>query len=771
MESFKVLDTLDKTILSEESFGEARASHSPACWPSEASAIRLDQTFNPIVGTCHRKSYYRMIGLNASNKVDVIGSWRFVLGRLVETHVTELTKVSKPPIWVGNGVKLFVKDIGLSLEMDVIVKDPLTNKAWILECKTFYGNFAKRALIGVWGKPKLENVMQICLYLLEAKNGKNLKELIKTSIQSRLELDASGKEHRNRCEADLAMVESLDDGPVGGKLVYLSRDEGDRTEFDITIVEHKDGFHYPYVNGICINSFTVESIYERYRTLQNYWYAARNEAVNRLLNKGISAPPKTNLILSNSDMENQLSKPEMTEAEELEVKQYLSALEAQVRALPDSFLPPAEFEWAYSAPKIEQLYKIGEIGKTKYNDWKNTQTGKPTLNKDGSKSKRKPKPVSRIGDWQCLHPNTPIVMKEGYLQNISTLKIGDETYLGKVLEVKSKLVDRPMVNVKPYNLLAIDLTSDHLYKTEVGWIESGKLKRGNIVEIPFDQTKKSVGLTFNELFIIGLWTAEGCFAHHSPDGNYYKSKFTIHPDEDYAATQIKLFASKFTNKNGVPAKVTDRVIIDKRNGNSFRYVQINSKAATEFLMNWTIGRKAGSKSIHPLLMKATLLEQKHLLEGLIAGDRCRTAMRTSFMNVYSTVSRQLAFDLQVLNWRRNQVAGITAQKGMSGFNKNKESISYHVRWYDQNSQRSYIKNGSFFTQIFSVKPLFDYKENVWDIEVEGSHKILTTSGIVHNCGYCPYRNTCIPKQNPALAYQVYDVQNEITDDTEVEFED
>jgi hypothetical protein len=400
MDNFKVLDILDKTILSEESFSTP-AARSPACWPSEASATLFDQSVNKIVGTCHRKSYYRMIGWPVSNSVDEIGAWRFVLGRLVETHATELAKISKPPIWVANGVKLFVKDIGLSLEMDIIVKDPKTNKGWILECKTFYGAYAKRSLIGVWGKPKLEHVMQICMYLLEARNGSNLKELIKSSIANRVELDASGKEHRNRVEADLDMVESMDDGPVGGKLVYLSRDEGDRTEFDITIKQHEDGFHYPYVNGIVLNSFTIDSIYDRYITLQNYWFLARNEAVRRLSEKGINPPPKTNLILSNQDLQNQLSKPEMTEQEELEVKQYLGALEAQVRSLPDTYLPPAEYEFSYSPQKIEQLYKIGELGKTKYNDWKSTTSGKPTLNKDGSKSKRKAKAVPRIGSYNC----------------------------------------------------------------------------------------------------------------------------------------------------------------------------------------------------------------------------------------------------------------------------------------------------------------------------------------------------------------------------------
>jgi hypothetical protein len=150
------------------------------------------------------------------------------------------------------------------------------------------------------GKPKLENIMQICLYLLEIKNGKKLKEIIKAGVEEKIKTGGT----RNRIDANMELVDSIDDGCVGAKLVYVTRDTCDRKEFDITIEEDFDGSSYPCIDGMMWKIFTVESIYERYKTLQKFWYVARNEAVRRLAAKGIHPPPHMKLILGPEDNPN-----------------------------------------------------------------------------------------------------------------------------------------------------------------------------------------------------------------------------------------------------------------------------------------------------------------------------------------------------------------------------------------------------------------------------------------------------------------------------------
>lgn len=368
---FKIFDYLDKAIVDTES-RDPKAAKIPSVWPSEASAIAIQSGESKIVGKCHRASYLRMTGAQISNQVDAIGAWRWVTGRLIETHLTDMAKASG--IFVANGVRTIVKDIFLPLEMDQIVIDPNTNDGWIIECKTYYGYMAKKD-IEVSGQPKISNLMQVCLYLNEFPTGAKLKEVIRESVEAK----ASGTDPRNRVEVDNTALNQMNDGPLGAKLVYISRDECARKEFNITIEQDFDGNHYPVVDGQMYRMFSIESLYDRYKLLQKYWFQARAKAIEVLDAKGIHKPEGLNLVLKHGDP---IDKKELTK-DDLD---YLLTLEQEVRNLPDSYWPPAEYEWAYSDEKIEKLYSIGEVGKTKYNDWKKKKLGK-----------------DRIGSWNCSY--------------------------------------------------------------------------------------------------------------------------------------------------------------------------------------------------------------------------------------------------------------------------------------------------------------------------------------------------------------------------------
>lgn len=389
MSDFKILDYVDATLISQE--GRApKASRTPSVWPSEASSSRIDKTEGSIVGACHRKSFGRMVGWPVTNQVDAVGAWRFVTGRSVEDHLTSLAVATNPPIFVANGVRHYVKDIYLPFELDLVVKDPNTQKGWIVECKTIYGYMSGKQIM-TEGKPKLENIMQATLYLLEIKNGKKIKEIISAGLEERLAHEAkclaAGKEItpiRNRIQANIEMMNQISDGPVGAKLVYITRDTCERKEFDITIEEDFDGFSYPCVDGMMWKIFTVESIYERYKTLQNYWYVARAEAERRLEAKGVTPPPTLRLVRGPNESTEIL---EPSNEEEKKSEQiYLDKLEKETASLPAEFWPPAEYQWAYSADKIELLFQRGLLGKKRYDDWK-----------------KKKKGADRIGDWQCLY--------------------------------------------------------------------------------------------------------------------------------------------------------------------------------------------------------------------------------------------------------------------------------------------------------------------------------------------------------------------------------
>lgn len=380
--SFRVLDYVDAALVAQEG-REPRASRIPSVWPSEASALRIDKTEGNIVGACHRKSYGRMVGWPITNQVDPVGAWRFVTGRSIEEHLVTLAKSTKEDIYVAEGVRHFVPDIYLPFELDLVVIDPETKKGWIVECKTIYGYMARKSIMSE-GKPKLENLMQASLYLLEIKTGARLKEIIRQSLAERYAMERENKPHRNRIQANLDRLEQMDDGPIGAKLVYISRDECERKEFDITVEEEFDGSFYPCIDGMMWKTFTVESIYERYRTLQNYWYVARAEAEKRLETKGVVAPPTLRLVRGPGDTAE--VQPGLTEEQKTAEKDYMLRLERETASLPVEFWPPAEYQWSYPPDKIELLNQRSLIGKKRYEDWK-----------------KKKKGADRIGDWQCLY--------------------------------------------------------------------------------------------------------------------------------------------------------------------------------------------------------------------------------------------------------------------------------------------------------------------------------------------------------------------------------
>jgi len=390
MGEFRIFEFLDEALVKAE-IGEPYASRTPAVWPSEASASRIDRALWNIVGKCHLAAFYRMIGMSITNPADAISVWKWIIGRSVEEHLTNQAK--NAGVYVAEGVKHWIAEVGLSIEMDVISLDPATNDPWVVEVKSFAGYFASKEIM-TENKPKLENLIQIALYLIEANNGKRLKDIIRTSLANRAaadkkqaELAAQGIEwsHRNRSKADLAALEKMTDNKVRGKLVYVDRAEADRKEFTIEIFEDFDGMHYPMVDGVPFKVFTLESVYHRYKTLQNYWFQARAEAVRRLTAKGVKPPAFTTLILDPKDVQENMVPPVLTSKQRDQEAAYFKQLEAEIRNLsPNEFYPKPEYEWSYSPERIEQLFAAGALGKTKYGKYKKDQ-------------------IKRIGDWQCAY--------------------------------------------------------------------------------------------------------------------------------------------------------------------------------------------------------------------------------------------------------------------------------------------------------------------------------------------------------------------------------
>jgi len=236
---------LDQINLKEKTlahFGrkQFRSKGKGTLWPSEAS-VKITNAYGEeeVIGKCHRAIYYRLTGVDPTNPPSAKSQIIFLLGNSVENMVTEAWK--QMGIWENNSVKWEDRERNLSGEYDVVLKEwneeTQDYDFYGVEVKSFYGYYANKQILGHsegrgaakrWnpGRPKDENLMQAALYVDHS--------------EGRLK---------------------------GFKLFYVSRDDTEMAEFNITVNPETKQI---YINGELETRFTVNDIYERYATMNMF---------------------------------------------------------------------------------------------------------------------------------------------------------------------------------------------------------------------------------------------------------------------------------------------------------------------------------------------------------------------------------------------------------------------------------------------------------------------------------------------------------------------
>jgi hypothetical protein len=295
LKTFRLWDVLDKTLSDGRFSGNRRVS----LYPSEASVICKDPDTGKtyIEGGCHRKSIYRMLGFSKTNPPGPKGLYIFEFGKYLETMLIELTK--KGFVYDNNSVKFWDKKLSVSGEIDIVVRHPEGGIIFV-EVKSSYGTYKERELFGAWGKvdgkavytqgsPSTQNLLQIVTYLWNHKDMENL---------------------------------------VGGKLIYILRDNMSRIEFDITIDEAENGLHRVFIDGKPDNRFYVEDIIQRYEILRECAVEA-----GKKINAGM---PKENIDV-----------------------------------------PPRDYSLLFTDEEVEDKFQMGLLGKTKYNAFQKDKNERP----------------------------------------------------------------------------------------------------------------------------------------------------------------------------------------------------------------------------------------------------------------------------------------------------------------------------------------------------------------------------------------------------------
>lgn len=379
--SFKLFEYLDLALIDMET-NEAYASRSARIWPSEASANLIQISTGNIVGACHRKTFYRLTGEKTTSNIDAIAARRFRTGRAVEDDTT--LQAIEATLHIASGVRVRVPQLDMNFELDLVVLDPSSLQAVICENKSIFGYQATTQIMGNThkeGKPKLEHLIQILIYLNEIRTGGHIKKLIEAGMADKINPDRTGR--TNRIEVTKTNLDMIpDDSKVYGKLCYETRDTCVTHEFDIDIYEEFDGTHYPLINGKVWKIFTIESIYERFDKIQAYFNQAQKEAIRRLDEQEVKAP-----IESDYD---EAAEPGFKGAD----NKYWDRVAEEMRRLPLDYLPPADYQFRYSDNKIEDLFSKKLISETKYKEWKTWKAGR-----------RRKAGTPIIGDYQCTFCN------------------------------------------------------------------------------------------------------------------------------------------------------------------------------------------------------------------------------------------------------------------------------------------------------------------------------------------------------------------------------
>lgn len=225
MSKFNLLDTTDQWLVRPK-VSAPRRLH---LYPSEASSEAELPGGGKIIGKCARASFLRVSGMADAAPFEPRALWIMDQGKIIEQRFIDLWK--EMGIWIDNNVKFYWEEYNLSGEVDVILSEPDTGQMFGVEVKTFYGYEAGKQIMGnksVMGFPKNEHLMQATLYTYFWRE-------------------------------QLSYF----------KLVYFARDDVRRREFNVRVVKEGE-IWYPEVDGVVYRKFSVNSMLERYKRLQNY---------------------------------------------------------------------------------------------------------------------------------------------------------------------------------------------------------------------------------------------------------------------------------------------------------------------------------------------------------------------------------------------------------------------------------------------------------------------------------------------------------------------
>lgn len=332
-------------------------------------------------------------------------------------------------------------------------------------------------------------------------------------------------------------------------------------------------------------------------------------------------------------------------------------------------------------------------------------------------------------EYYCFTPETLITTGRGQIQ-IKDIHEGDIvlTHANRMRKVTNTIVHHytgPMVRIKSYgNGQDLICTPNHpirIYNKSsqyYEWVPAGKLKKGDRITYPRRLSGKPI-ISEDFARLLAWFISEGSCSKNAV-------QFTLHRNEVQYHAEISRLAASL----GYTAQI--RHMKDSQTTQIYIY-----DTDLQDRLVCLCGSGAKNKHIPFDIIKG---HEKVVWETLIKGDGCEVQDKYLWWS-YSTVSENLAYDMQQLSVLLGLRAGITKQKGQCYIQGRTVDASdrYSVQIRQCNHSKSDPKNNDIakYCMHSAIREITTeyYDGPVYNLSVQYDESYVANGRVVHNCSF------------------------------------
>ena len=328
-------------------------------------------------------------------------------------------------------------------------------------------------------------------------------------------------------------------------------------------------------------------------------------------------------------------------------------------------------------------------------------------------------------EFFCFPPETEIYTDRG-LKRIDRVALNDNvlTHSGRwrpVTRLIAREYEGDLAEIETYgNYESLKCTPEHPVRTlnpttqTYEWTKAKDLNKGDFVVMP--RTKPSTQIISQSLAkLIGWFITEGSFIKNG-------IQFTLGSYETEYIQEIKEIGTELGYKPMVYETPTATNVI------------IANTRLCDFLLT-ECGTLAANKRIPFHLISG---HEAALYETLIKGDGCKAKTKKEKWDAFTTVSKHLAYGVQILASSLGYKAGIAFRAGGKGVIEGREvdcqdSYGIQIRKSGKDIKIKPAKHGTG-VMVRSIKRV-PYSGTVYNLSVKHDESYVAAGRVVHNCSF------------------------------------